>query len=118
MDVGQDEEVGNAFVLQEAAAEVKRQGVGAGGDVSEPLGDLEGKVECVLETQTTRQTRVTVVECLESEPKERPQAQLSIPGLRVTPTKKRTRAHAANSSKSSASVAEVGMRRKKTESLQ
>ncbi|KAM1771978.1 hypothetical protein ACFX11_046730 [Malus domestica] len=118
MDVEQDEEVGDAFVLQKAASEVERQGVGAGGDVSELLGDLEGEVECVVETQTTRQTRVTVVECSESEPQERPQAQLSIPGLRVTPTKKRIRAHAANSSKSSASVAEVGMRRKKTESLQ
>nr|XP_028963605.1 TMV resistance protein N-like isoform X4 [Malus domestica] len=42
-------------------------------------------------------------ESSESEPEERPQAQLSIPGLQATPTKKKTRAQASKASQSSRS---------------
>ncbi|KAM2690787.1 hypothetical protein EV1_043912 [Malus domestica] len=54
-----------------------------------------------------------VVESSESEPEERPRAQLSILGQRATHSKKRTKAHAAKSSKSSASVVGAGVGRKK-----
>ncbi|KAB2625986.1 TMV resistance protein N-like [Pyrus ussuriensis x Pyrus communis] len=50
---------------------------------------------------------------LEPEAEERPQAQLSIHGLLATPIKKRTRAQVAKSSKSSASITEAGVGRKK-----
>ncbi|KAB2603291.1 TMV resistance protein N-like [Pyrus ussuriensis x Pyrus communis] len=45
VDVGQDEEGEDAFVLQEAAVERERQGAGAGEDVFELLGDSEGEAE-------------------------------------------------------------------------
>lgn len=66
MDIGQDEDVVDVFVLQEAVAKAKRQGVGDGGDVFELFGDLEDKAELVVEPRATRRTRATVVETLES----------------------------------------------------
>ncbi|KAB2612494.1 hypothetical protein D8674_034810 [Pyrus ussuriensis x Pyrus communis] len=98
MDVGQDEEVGDVFVLQKAVAEAERQNDGASGDVSELLGDSEGKTEIVVEHQATHQTRAIVVET--SDPRE-------------TLLKKRTRAQVVKSSKSSASMVEAGVGRKK-----
>ncbi|KAM2893474.1 hypothetical protein FF1_008828 [Malus domestica] len=82
MNVEQDEKAGDAFMLQEAAAEAERQGAGTSGDISKLLGYSEGEAEPVVEP------RATVVETSESEPEERPRAQLSTLGLRATSTKK------------------------------
>ncbi|KAB2625545.1 hypothetical protein D8674_017205 [Pyrus ussuriensis x Pyrus communis] len=72
MDVGQDEEARDAFVLQEVAAEAERQGAKASGDVSDLPGDFKGEAEPVVEPSATRRTLVTVVETSEFEPEERP----------------------------------------------
>lgn len=111
MDVEQDEDAADAFVLQEVVAEAERQGVGESGNVSELLEDLDGEVEPMMGTRATQRTQATLVEFSESEPEERPRAQLSIPGLRATPTKKKTRDKSSKSFKSSASVAEVGRKK-------
>ena len=87
MVVRQDEDVADAFILQEAAIEAKRQGAGEGINVSELLGDYEGEAEPIVEPRAMRRTRSTIVETSESEPKERPRAQLSITGSRATPSK-------------------------------
>lgn len=42
MDVEQDEDAADAFVLQEVVAEAEKQGVWESGNVSELLGDLDG----------------------------------------------------------------------------
>lgn len=102
MDVGQDEDIPDAFVFQEVAAEAERQGVGVGGNISKLLGDLEGEVKLVVEPRVTHRTRATVVETSDSEPEERPAL-----------TKKMTREQSSKASKSSTSVAEVGMGMKK-----
>ncbi|KAM1145870.1 hypothetical protein ACFX15_037162 [Malus domestica] len=116
MDVGQDEEAGDTFVFQEATAEAKKQHAGTGKDISELLRDSEGEVKPVVEPQATRRTRATIVKTSESKPEEQPQAQLSIPRLRATPSKKRTKAQAVKSSKSSAFVAEASRKKQKASS--
>ncbi|XP_050117707.1 flocculation protein FLO11-like [Malus sylvestris] len=72
----------------------------------------DGEVEIVMEPQGTFPI-ATVVETSKFEPKERPQAQPSILESQATPTKNRTRAQTLKSSKSSTTVAEAGVGRKK-----
>ncbi|XP_070677798.1 uncharacterized protein [Malus domestica] len=103
VEVGLEEEAVCAFVFQEVAVEAERQGAEEGKDVSKVLRDSEGEVELVVETQATWRTRAMVVESSESGPEQRPRAQLSIPGLQATPTKKRTKAQTSKASKSSKS---------------
>ncbi|KAM1965837.1 hypothetical protein ACFX15_046122 [Malus domestica] len=113
VNVGLDEEAEEAFILQKVAAEAERQGAGDGGDFSKLFGDSEDEVEPEVEVWAIRWARITVVETLESKAKERARAQLSIPGLRATPTKKRTKAQSSKSLKFSAYVAKAGRKKQK-----
>ncbi|KAM1344777.1 hypothetical protein TB2_033696 [Malus domestica] len=107
MVIGQDEDAAYAFILQEATAEVERQGAREGNYVSELLGDSEGEAKIVMEP------RSTVVETSESKLEERPQAQPSILESQATSTKKKTRVQTSKSSKFSAYVAKPSVGRKK-----
>lgn len=97
MDIALEEEVVNAVILQEAAAEAARQGAGssqAAGDtedISELFRDSEVEAGPKVETSAPRRARATIMESSDSRLEERPQAQLALPGLRETPTKKRTK---------------------------
>ncbi|KAM1683109.1 hypothetical protein ACFXTN_031314 [Malus domestica] len=68
MDVGQDEDAADAFVLQEVVAKVERKNVGAGGDVSELFRDLEGKVEPKAKTWASKRAQTVMVETSNFEP--------------------------------------------------
>lgn len=80
MDVGPEEEDADAFVLQEAAAEVEAarrearssHAVGDAEDIFEMFGDSEGEVKPVVETRAPWRTKATVVESSESELDEQP----------------------------------------------
>ena len=67
VDVGPDEEVADALVIQEAIAEVVRQGVGsnqAAGearDISELFSELEAEARPEVETKAPRQARAYAV---------------------------------------------------------
>ncbi|KAM0994004.1 hypothetical protein ACFX2I_009590 [Malus domestica] len=109
VDVGLDEKAADALVLEEAVAEATRQGDGSSHvagdakDLSKLFGDYEGEAEPIVETRATCWTRATVVESSKSEPEDRSQPQLSIPGSRTTLTKKRTNAQTSRAPKSSKS---------------
>ncbi|KAB2632540.1 TMV resistance protein N-like [Pyrus ussuriensis x Pyrus communis] len=60
LDIAQDEEAGDAFVLQEAATEAKRQGVRAYGDVSKLLGDSEGEAKVEVAAPSVRQSSTSI----------------------------------------------------------
>lgn len=98
VDVRLDEETADALFVQEATAEAARQeavsshAAREAKDVSKLFGDSEDEVEPAVETRATQRARATVVESFESELEKQPQPQLSIPGSRATPTKKKTRA--------------------------
>ncbi|KAB2608814.1 TMV resistance protein N-like [Pyrus ussuriensis x Pyrus communis] len=77
-------QVGDAFVLQEAEAEVARQGVGKGRDVSELFGDSKGEGEPEVEVQATRQTRALVIESSDSNSQEQPKSWPVLPIPRAT----------------------------------
>ncbi|KAB2617374.1 E3 ubiquitin-protein ligase RHA2B [Pyrus ussuriensis x Pyrus communis] len=49
-------QVGDAFVLQEATTEAKRQGIGAGGDVFKLLGDSEGEAKVEIAVPSVGQS--------------------------------------------------------------
>ncbi|KAM1087746.1 hypothetical protein ACFX15_012823 [Malus domestica] len=61
LDVGQDEDVADAFVLQEVKPEVERQSVGKGRVVSELLRDSEGETKPTVEPLATRRTKALVI---------------------------------------------------------
>ncbi|KAM1034467.1 hypothetical protein ACFX2A_038735 [Malus domestica] len=67
-----------------------------------PLGDSKGEANPIVKSRATRRTRATMVETSKSKPEERP-----------VPTMKKTRAQTFKASKSSTSVAEVDVGRKK-----
>ncbi|KAB2623861.1 hypothetical protein D8674_041448 [Pyrus ussuriensis x Pyrus communis] len=67
IDIGQDEDAADAFVLQEAAAKAEGQ-------------DSKDEAELVVEPWATRRTHATIMETSEFEPEELPRAQISIPG--------------------------------------
>lgn len=120
VNVGQDEEATNAFILQEATVEVAKQSVGEGKDVSKLFRDSEDEAEIIVEPWVTLRTQAMVVKTSEFEPDERSRAQLSILGPRATPTKKRTRAQTSKASKSSKSSTapqvEAGRKKQKSSS--
>lgn len=123
MDIGQEEETADVLVLQEAATEAVRQGVGSSqaagdvGDIAELFSELEAKAGPEVETRAPRRAKASIVESLESEPKERSQTQLALLGPRATPTKKMTRSQTSQASKpSSAHPAKAGRKKQKSAS--
>lgn len=77
MNVGPEEEVVYALVIQKTTAKVARQEVEssqATGDISELFNNSKAEVKPEVKTWAPRRARATVVETLESEPEEMLQA--------------------------------------------
>ncbi|KAB2612199.1 hypothetical protein D8674_041704 [Pyrus ussuriensis x Pyrus communis] len=90
IDVGSEEESADALILQEVAAEAKRQKVGEGGDTSKLFRDSEAEREPKVNIRAPKWARIVVVENSDSEAEKQPKLK------RAISTRKSTRAQTSN----------------------